>query len=80
MADPELKKLKITRGSVQHRVTNIKKFVEKYVESQEKDVNEFKNRLELLESCWEEFNQIHGDIMGRIDEDTEKEEADTISH
>lgn len=77
MGDAELKKLNIARGAVHHRVTNIKKFAEKNAHSQDKDVIEFKNRLDLLENCFKEYDGIQRDILGKIDHDTEKEILDS---
>lgn len=68
----EVKKLNKTRGAIQHRVTNIKKFFENQKEGEVFDVVSLENRLETLESSYKEYHAIHSEILHAIDDEDEE--------
>lgn len=68
MAAAELKKFSVARGAIQHRVTNINKFiVEKFLPGEEKDIVELTIRLDQLENCKVEYYDIQNRILCLID-------------
>lgn len=69
MAD--IKKLNKTRGTIQHRVTNIKKFFDNQKEGELFDIVSLENRLETLESLYKEFYAIHSEILNEIEDEDE---------
>lgn len=75
MADAELKKLKSSRGGIQHRVTNIRKYLEEtFLPSEVKIVSDLKVRLELLDTCKQSYDELQVEILFRIDEVTDADE------
>lgn len=66
----EVKKLNISRGAVQHRVTNIKKFLENN-EEVDIDIEELRHRQDLLETSFKEYNLFHDLLLNVIEEDDE---------
>lgn len=69
----DIKKLNKTRGAIQHRVTNIKKFFDNQKEGELFDVVALENLLESLETSYKEFYAIHSEILNEIDDDDYEE-------
>lgn len=67
MAD--IKKLNKTRGSIQHRVTNIKKFFDNQKEGEVFDLVSLEIRLEILEASYKEFYAVHNEVLHAIEDE-----------
>lgn len=75
MAEMEMKKLRLARGGIKHRVTNIQKYMmETFLPSEEKEIEDLQTRFQVLEECRKSYDEIHHKIICMLDHEKDKDQ------